>query len=216
MRKLILIVALGMAGWFWHQGEIPFLSPAGAFDEAGNPEVWIFTIDRCGNACEMGRDNLRSRRVAYREFLIDPNDSDNPDVKLWKDVGGGGFPLIVAGNERIPNSGTPSTVATLLARNFGDEYLTRNERRLFENHFYPDGSPKIVMYGADWCGYCRKLRNEFNDNNVDFIEIDVDRHPSKERIMRTMEISGYPATWVGYTRVNGSNLRAVNKVLKNY
>ncbi len=72
------------------------------------------------------------------------------------------------------------------------------------------------MYGADWCGYCRKLRNEFTENGVDFIEIDVDRHPSKDKIMRTMEISGYPATWVGYTRVNGSNLRAVNKVVRNY
>ena len=31
-----------------------------------------------------------------------------------------------------------------------------------------------------------------------------------------MEIYGYPATWVGYTRVKGTNLRAVNKVLQSY
>ena len=216
MRKLLLIAALGLTGWFWQQGKLPFISPAGAFDEAGNPEVWLFTIDNCGKACDMGRDHLKNRRVTFKEFRIDPNDKNNPNVQLWKDVGGGGFPLIVAGNERIPNSGTRSSVATLLALNYGDRYLTRNEKYLFKDHFYPDGSPKIVMYGADWCGYCRKLRNEFRESNVDFTEIDVDRHPSKEKIMRTMEIGGYPATWVGYTRVNGSNLRAVNKVLKSY
>ncbi len=55
-----------------------------------------------------------------------------------------------------------------------------------------------------------------NDADIDFIEIDVDRHPNKQNIMQTMEIAGYPATWVGYTRVNGTNLRAVNKVLKSY
>ncbi len=88
MRKLILIAALGLAGWYWQQGGLPFFAPAGAFDEAGNPEVWIFTIDNCGKACDMGRNNLRSRRVDYREFRINPNDGDNPDVQLWKDVAG--------------------------------------------------------------------------------------------------------------------------------
>ena len=216
MRKLIFVLALGAGVWSWQNGSLPFLSPAGAFDEAGNPVVWFFTIDRCGKPCKMGRNLLDSRRVDYEEILIDPQDDSDPNVQLWKKVGKDGFPLIVAGNERIVGSGTPPMLATMLGRAFGDRYLTGFERKLFRNHFYEDGSPRIVMYGADWCPHCRRLREEFNADNVDFVEIDVDKSAYKDRILKTMQIAGYPATWVGYTRVRGTSLRAVEKTRNRY
>ena len=107
-------------------------------------------------------------------------------------------------------------MAGILGINFGDEYLSRTEKRYYKNHFYADGSPKIVMYGTDWCPYCKKLREEFEANNVDYIEIDVEKSGEMETMLKTMEIYGYPATWVGYTRVNGSNLKAVNAVMRSY
>ena len=72
------------------------------------------------------------------------------------------------------------------------------------------------MYGADWCGYCRKLRTEFEDDGIDYIEIDVEKSTYKTQITKTMEIDGYPATWVGYTRVKGTTLKAVKSTLKSY
>ena len=106
--------------------------------------------------------------------------------------------------------------ATMLGRSFGEKYLTGFEKRLFRKHFYEDGSPKIVMYGADWCPYCKKLRDEFHANGVDYIEIDVDRSAYKDEILRTMQINGYPATWVGYTRVRGTDLSAVERTRNSY
>lgn len=216
MKKLLLIAALGVGIWQWQTGNLPFLSTAGAFDEAGNPVVWIFTIDQCGEPCELGRKQLQRRRVKFEEKRIDPGNSSDPNVKLWKAVGRGGFPLIVAGNERIEGSGTTPMHATMLGRSFGDKYLSGFEKSLFRKHFYDDGSPKIVMYGADWCPHCKKLREEFHANNVDFIEIDVEKSAYKEQILKTMEIAGYPATWVGYNRVRGTNLRAVEKTRSSY
>lgn len=216
MRNLILILLLGAGIWSWKEGKLPFQSAGGAFDEAGNPVVWIFTIDNCGKACDMGINQLKRRRVSYEEKRIDPRNDSDPNVKLWESVGRGGFPLIVAGNERIEGSGTEPMHATMLGRSFGDEYLTGFEKRLFRKHFYEDGSPKIVMYGTDWCPYCKKLRDEFHANGVDYIEIDVDKSADKEKILNTMQISGYPATWVGYTRVNGTSLRAVEKTVSGY
>ena len=31
-----------------------------------------------------------------------------------------------------------------------------------------------------------------------------------------MGVYGYPTTWVGYSRVNGTNLKAVNAALNSY
>lgn len=217
MRKLIFIMIIGFGAWQWHQGELPFLSPAGAFDEAGNPAVWLFTVKNCGKPCQEARSQLNRRRVSFEEKLIDPQDSSDENVKLWKKMRqGNGFPLIVAGKEKLVGGGSRPRMATLLALNFGDKHLTSTEKRYFKKHFYQDGSPKIIMYGADWCPYCKKLREELQANNVDFIEIDVEKSGEKERMSKTMAITGYPATWVGYTRVNGSNLKAVKKTLNSY
>ncbi|MCP4982224.1 MAG: hypothetical protein GY935_17235 [Gammaproteobacteria bacterium] len=216
MRKLAFVLAIGVGAWYWHHGELPFLSPAGAFDEAGNPEVWVFTIAGCGKPCQQARSQLKGRRVSFEEKLIDPNNDNDENVKLWKKVGRNGFPLIVAGKERLIGAGSRPKMATLLALNFGDKYLTRTEKRYFEQHFYADGSPKIVMYGADWCQYCKKLRTELEADKVDYVEIDVEKSGEKERMSKTMEIYGYPATWVGYTRVNGTTLKAVKTALNNY
>ena len=217
MRKLILVVLIGAGVWYWNGAELPFTSASGAFDDYGEPEVLMFTIDNCGKACKMGREGLQRRRVAFSEINIDPDDGSDENVRLWKSFGAtNGFPLIVAGKEKIVGSGSKPQILALLGRNFGYQYLTRTERRYFEQHFYADGSPRIVMYGADWCGYCKKLREEFEANDIDFIEIDVEKSGEKKTMARTMEIYGYPATWVGYTRVNGTNLRAVKATLKSY
>lgn len=215
MKKILIIVAIGIAGWQLNDGNIPFLSSAGAYDEAGNPVVWLFTVDGCGKPCETSRNQLQRRRVTFEEKLINVNNDDDDDVKFWMRKGRNSFPLIAVGSE--VSVGQSSTgLVNALGLNFGDRYLTHNEKILFKKHFYPDGSPKIVMYGAVWCLFCKKLRTEFIDNEVDFIEIDVDGSAQKEKISRTMEIYGYPSTWVGYTRVEGSTLAAVNKVLNSY
>lgn len=213
MRKLIFISVIVLAVWSWNTGRLPFMSTAGAYDEQGNPLVWIFTIKNCGQACEMGRQNLKRRRVDFEEFLIDPNNDSDPEVQLWKDVGKGGFPLIVAGDIKIKGSGNLPMMQNMLGKTFGERYLTRAEKKLFKNHFYADGTPRIVLYGTDWCQYCKKLRDEFEASNIDYLDIDVDRSSNKQQIINTLEIPGYPAVWVGYTRVNGSDLRAVKKVL---
>jgi len=216
MRKLLLFLIIGAGAWYWDKGDSPLMSTAGAYDEGGNPVVWIFTVNNCGKPCEQGRDGLKRRRVAFEEKRVDLNNDADDNVKLWKTLRKDNrFPLIVAGDEKIIGSSRPA-IAGILGVNFGDKYLSRNEKRYFKNHFYADGTPRIVMYGADWCGYCKKLRDEFNANNIDFVEIDVEKSGDKETMAKTMEINGYPATWVGYTRVKGSNLKAVNNVLKTY
>lgn len=37
--------------------------------------------------------------------------------------------------------------------------------------------PKIIMYSAVWCGYCKKARDYFTKNKVKFTEYDVETNP---------------------------------------
>jgi mycoredoxin len=42
----------------------------------------------------------------------------------------------------------------------------------------------ITMYTTTWCGYCRRLKRQMEDEGIVFREIDVDVHPDfDERIM---------------------------------
>lgn len=42
----------------------------------------------------------------------------------------------------------------------------------------------ITMYGADWCGDCRRAKAWFNENNVDFTYVDLVEDPAEtERVL---------------------------------
>jgi mycoredoxin len=45
-------------------------------------------------------------------------------------------------------------------------------------------SEPITMYTTTWCGYCRRLKRQMEDEGIVFREIDVDDDPQyDERIM---------------------------------
>ena len=69
------------------------------------------------------------------------------------------------------------------------------------------------MYGTDWCPYCAELRKEFRAGRVDYSEVDVEKSGEQQLMSETMGINGYPATWVGYERVKGTDLASVNTTI---
>ncbi|MVU79363.1 NrdH-redoxin [Nocardia sp. ET3-3] len=46
----------------------------------------------------------------------------------------------------------------------------------------------IVMYGADWCGDCRRAKVWFRENGVAFTEVDVEQDEAARE--RAIEIAG--------------------------
>ena len=46
----------------------------------------------------------------------------------------------------------------------------------------------ITMYGADWCGDCRRAEKFFVDNKIDFqkidLELDVNKHFVESEVLR--------------------------------
>lgn len=217
MKKIVFIGLLFAAYWYWNDGQLPFLgnNNTAAVDAAGNSTTWIFTFAGCGDSCNNAVKELRNRNVPFTEKVISPERPDEPDFKLWKTYGtGNSFPLLVVGDQTLTGFYAPN-IASLLGKSFGETYLTPSEKRYFKAHFNADGSSRIVLYGTDWCPHCAKLRKELRTNQVSFEDVDVEKNGDKNQLLQTMGIAGYPATWVGYTRVkNGSDYNEIMALVK--
>ena len=209
MKKILVVIIV--AGLLYHfRYDLPFYQGAGAFSASGEPEIWVFTSSNCSGWCKKGLNYLQHRRAPVRELALD---TDEEAQKLYVDLGRGGLPYIVAGYQKVPGY-YPAMISSALAVNYGDQYLTSSEKRYFKNHFYPDGSPKIYMYGASWCPFCKKMREEFESRGMDYVEIDVEKSTSRTHMENTMEIRGFPVIYVGYRRVPQARIGDVIEATK--
>ncbi len=46
-----------------------------------------------------------------------------------------------------------------------------------------DGN-KIIVYGCDWCGDTRRAKRVFNENNIDYIYVDIDHDKEAEQLVK--------------------------------
>jgi glutaredoxin len=157
---------------------------------------------------------LDTRGVAYQEKSLDLSNEQDEDVKHWRSISDNMLPLTLAGNSKVKGSNKWELIG-LLGENFGDKYLTQDEKVYFSRHFDTGGSPVVVLYGTSWCPGCAALRKDFQEHGVSYVDIDVERSGEFDKLTRVMEIPGYPATWVGYTRVHGTTFSDIKAVMNN-
>ena len=206
MKKIIILIIIVGASYSLKPEWFLFLDGSGAFDDLGNPAVLVFTHKKCGKSCGEGIKVLKKRGVNYTEYKLDGNDDNQA---LWKKYGGvNSFPNIIIGKEKVYGS-YKGKIVSALALNFGDSVLTPSEKLYINKHFYADGKPKLVMYGASWCPYCKKLRAALQKNNIEYTEIDVEKSPQRESMTKTLSISGYPLVYYGFKRMDGPKPAAV-------
>jgi glutaredoxin len=62
---------------------------------------------------------------------------------------------------------------------------------------------KLVMYSASWCGYCKKARGYFYDNNIKFKEYDIETNPTAKRKYKNLGGSGVPLIVMGNKKMQG-------------
>lgn len=213
MKKLIFVIIAAVAAtYYFKPGLLPILGTKGAFDSKGNPQVMVFTARDCNGACEKAVQDFKARKVDFQELPLDNND-DN--MKRYEKLGGNGIiPYVVAGSRSVQGF-QKAMMASVLAQTYGDKYLTRAEQAYFANHFTADGSPVIYMYGASWCSFCKTMREELGKRKINFVEVDVEQAPDRAVMTDTMDITGFPTTYVGYIRVvGGSTIDPVLAALK--
>ena len=54
---------------------------------------------------------------------------------------------------------------------------------------HPEG---VVLYATDWCGYCKKTRAFFKENNIAFVEYDIEKSAEGRAQYDQLHGSGIP------------------------
>jgi glutaredoxin len=208
MRNFIIFALIVGGGWYWHSKHY---APVQALDESGKAAVLVVTTDGCGAPCQSAISFMRERGVPFSEKRLDTSGASE-EVEYWRNASGNMLPFTLIGDAKVRGY-SKSELVGALGKKFDDQYLTPDERRYFNRHFDTSGTPMVVLYGTAWCGYCAALRKDLRENGVNFVDIDVEKSGEFDRLTRVMEISGYPAVWVGYDRVHGSNFSAVKAAM---
>ena len=75
------------------------------------------------------------------------------------------------------------------------------------------GSDGVVLLAADWCGYCRRQRRDFEAGGVLFRILDVDTVDGA-RALRALGTRTVPVTVIGQTVVRGYDTDALHAALE--
>ena len=72
----------------------------------------------------------------------------------------------------------------------------------------------VVLYSAEWCGYCKKARQYLKQRKVSFTEYDVEKSKQGADQYRRLKGQGVPLIMVGKQRVNGFDRSRLDQLLK--
>lgn len=197
MKKLIVVFLLAFAGY---KGYIEHASKnSGAFNDAGVPQVLLFTVEGCGKPCADANKLLKKRKVDYQEIVVTDGDEQ---LAMWQSFGSiSTMPVLVAGEEKLSGYNKWKYVSAL-AVNFDNSYLYTSEAKMFDKNFTAQGEPKLVMYTMDGCGYCEAAIHQLREDGIAFEE----RNTSTDFVAKS-ELDKYqagtPLIFYGYRRYEG-------------
>ncbi len=79
-----------------------------------------------------------------------------------------------------------------------------------------DISPEheLVFFSAPWCGYCDRARAWFDEERVDYLEIDIESSTDANRLWRDAGGRGVPHVLVGEQRIPGYSPDAYARALR--
>lgn len=63
--------------------------------------------------------------------------------------------------------------------------------------------PEVIMYATPWCGYCKKARRYFQQNNIAFREYDIESSSSAHRRFKQLGGNGVPLIVIGKKKISG-------------
>lgn len=199
MKKLLILLVIAGVAYQYRAHWLPE-SRQGAFDEQGKPRVLVFVNDQCKSPCGQATDFLDRREVVYEVVNVSQNPAAEEIMREWGSRGV--LPMIMVGKVRLDGF-MRSQVDSALVEAYGLGVLTQYGQKVMQQHFDAGGKPRVVMYGVTWCGYCKKAREFFVDNDVAYTELDPEKSTSVKDAYDWLEGNGYPLIYVGARRIEG-------------
>lgn len=190
-----------------------FGTEGGAFNASGEPSIVLVTFDACGNPCSDALQLLRKKRVAFEHVNL----SSGPEAEKRLNALGGGrqMPLLFAGTRRV-ESFHRQRFNEALAEVHGPSILDAADRAVLKTHFNADDTPRVVMYGANWCPHTREAREYFQREGIDFKEWDVEQDATGKGHFEAIKSAGYPLIYVGFRRFEGLDKSGIKQALGSH
>jgi glutaredoxin len=202
MKKIILLAVLLFGAYKLHAigalDHMPYLNKLGlknpgAFDADGKAMVRLFVGPGCEAVCGDIESLLQSRKIDYTRVDIATPEGAQYAVQR--------YPLLQVGHDSAV--GGKFEIIGALARNLGPAVLSSSERLAMQNHFDDQGRAIVVLYGTEWCAFCKKQRAYFASHDIPFIEFDPEKSEAARTAYTRLQGNGYPLTYVGYQRFDG-------------
>ncbi len=78
----------------------------------------------------------------------------------------------------------------------------------------PASLPRVILFGASWCGYCEEIRRLFAKRRVDYCEYDVESSPEGQRRWHRLGGQVVPVLLIGSHRLDGYDEAAIEALLR--
>ncbi len=72
---------------------------------------------------------------------------------------------------------------------------------------------QVIILTASWCGYCNKLRQYLQSNQIKFTEYDIEHSNMGYQLYRSLGGKGIPVVKIGNNVIYGYNPDAMKQVL---
>lgn len=196
MKKILVLLALlGGAYVFYSQFLTASNKPPGAFDVQGKPMVRLFVGPGCEGPCGALATELQNRKIVFEKIDVSTPAGEKLGVKR--------YPQLQIGNAIA--QGSVIEILGLLAHHLGPQVLTADERQAFQPNFDMQGRARVVLFGTEWCAFCKKQRALFERNNIPYVEFDPEKSPAARTMYERLEGDGFPLSYVGFLRFDGYN-----------
>lgn len=74
---------------------------------------------------------------------------------------------------------------------------------------------KVVMYSTEWCPYCKKTRDFLTNNNIPFVERDIEKGDAHiDALYHSIGAQGIPQIVIGDKIITGFNLSVLKPELE--
>ncbi|KEI73107.1 glutaredoxin [Endozoicomonas elysicola] len=80
---------------------------------------------------------------------------------------------------------------------------------LINNYFNPppdfsvQHGGKVILYSAEWCGYCKETRKLLEHQNIPFYEYDIEKSAEGFKQFKRLKGKGVPLVFIGGEVVRG-------------
>ncbi len=77
-----------------------------------------------------------------------------------------------------------------------------------------DSGRNVIIYTTQRCGYCKKAKKYFKNNNIAYTEYDIEKDARAKKRYKEMGATGVPVILVGKKRMNGFSVAGFERIYK--